>query len=88
MGYPLETTEPLRRQLIDLGVRDLRTPEEVDTLLRDEKGSVLLFALGSSPTSATAPPFAEAPANVACRNASLALSRPGALPYQMPTMPS
>ena len=43
MGYPTETTEPLRRELIDLGVRDLRTPEEVDALLRDEKGSVLLF---------------------------------------------
>jgi putative YphP/YqiW family bacilliredoxin len=43
VGYPPEATEPLRRELIDLGVRDLRTPEEVDALLRDEKGSVLLF---------------------------------------------
>jgi putative YphP/YqiW family bacilliredoxin len=43
VGYPLEATEPLRRELIDLGARDLRTPEDVDTLLRDEKGSVLLF---------------------------------------------
>ncbi len=28
-------------------------------------GSVLLFALGSSPTSAIAPPLCEVPANVA-----------------------
>ena len=43
MGYPPERTEPLRRELIDLGARDLRTAEEVETLLRHEKGSVLLF---------------------------------------------
>ena len=43
MGYPPEATAPLRQELIDLGARDLRTPEDVDTLLRDEKGSVLLF---------------------------------------------
>jgi putative YphP/YqiW family bacilliredoxin len=33
----------MRQELIDLGVRDLRTPEEVDALLSEEKGSVLLF---------------------------------------------
>lgn len=43
MGYPPEATAPLRQELIDLGARDLRTPEDVDTLLRDEKGSVLIF---------------------------------------------
>jgi hypothetical protein len=53
-----------------------------------DDGSVLLFALGSSPTSATAPPLAEVPANTAWRSASLARSSPGALPYQMPMMPS
>jgi putative YphP/YqiW family bacilliredoxin len=43
VGYPPEATEPMRRELVDLGVRDLRTPEEVDALLQEEKGSVLLF---------------------------------------------
>jgi putative YphP/YqiW family bacilliredoxin len=43
VGYPPEATAPLRQELIDLGARDLRTPEDVDALLRDEKGSVLLF---------------------------------------------
>jgi putative YphP/YqiW family bacilliredoxin len=43
MPYPPDMTEPMRRELIDLGLRDLRTPEEVDALLREEKGPVLLF---------------------------------------------
>jgi putative YphP/YqiW family bacilliredoxin len=39
----MEMTEPMRRELIDLGVRDLRTPEEVDALVHEEKGPVLIF---------------------------------------------
>src|SRR5699024_4344721 len=40
------------------------------------------FAAGSSPTRATAPPCGSVPIRLACRRASQALSRPGALPYQ------
>jgi hypothetical protein len=54
----------------------------------DELGSVELFAAGSSPTIATAPPCIEVPAYTAWRNASVARSTPGDLPYQIPTMPS
>ncbi len=43
MGYPPERTEPLRREMIDLGARDLRTANEVEALLGGESGSVLLF---------------------------------------------
>jgi len=43
MPYPPDMIEPMRRELTDLGLRDLRTPEEVDALLRDEKRPVLLF---------------------------------------------
>ena len=54
----------------------------------EEDGRVDDFAAGSSPTIATAPPNAEVPVNTAWRNASDALSRPGALPYQRPMTPS
>ena len=53
-----------------------------------EDGSVELFAAGSSPTIATAPPCIDVPAYTAWRSASVARSTPGALPYQMPTIPS
>lgn len=43
MPYPVELTEPMRQELTRLGVRDLRTPEEVDQVLQQSKGSVLLF---------------------------------------------
>ncbi len=43
MPYPRELTEPMRQELLDLGVNDLRTPEEVDGLLRESRGNVLLF---------------------------------------------
>jgi putative YphP/YqiW family bacilliredoxin len=43
VGYPPELTEPMRQELVEIGVRDLRTPEAVDGLLNNEKGSVLLF---------------------------------------------
>lgn len=43
MPYPTELTEPMRRELTDLGVRSLATPEEVDEVLRDSARSVLVF---------------------------------------------
>ena len=43
MPYPTELTEPMRRELIDLGLRDLRSPEEVDALLGQPQGRVLLI---------------------------------------------
>lgn len=43
MPYPPELTEPMRRELTDLGVRNLATPEEVDGVLDDRDRSVLLF---------------------------------------------
>ena len=43
MPYPIEVTEPMRRELIDLGDRDLASPEAVDQILQDRDASVLLF---------------------------------------------
>ena len=39
--YPPEMTEPMREELIRLGVEDLRTPEQVDEALQS-KGTVLV----------------------------------------------
>ncbi len=54
----------------------------------DDDGIVEDLAAGSSPTNASAPPPALDPANTPWRRASVARSRPGALPYQIPTTPS
>ena len=43
---------------------------------------------GSSPASASTPPFGAVPAEFACRSASPLRSTPGPLPYQMPKTPS
>ena len=51
-------------------------------------GTVDDLATESSPTRTTAPPAGAAPPRLAWRSASVARSRPGALPYQMPTTPS
>ena len=48
----------------------------------DEQGMLDDLAAGSSPTNATAPPLPSVPTMLACRSASVARSRPGALPYQ------
>lgn len=40
--YPVEMTEPMRQELIQLGVEDLRTPEQVDAVLGAAKGTVLV----------------------------------------------
>jgi len=39
--YPPEMTEPMRKELTDLGVEDLRTPEQVDEAL-SKPGTVLV----------------------------------------------
>ncbi len=41
--YPIELVEPMRAELTRIGVTDLRTPEDVDRLLRESKGTVLIF---------------------------------------------
>jgi putative YphP/YqiW family bacilliredoxin len=41
--YPVEIVEPMREELTRIGVRDLRTPEQVDDLLHTNEGTVLLF---------------------------------------------
>ena len=43
MRYPTELTEPMREELITMGVEELRTPEAVDELLQSQKGTVLVF---------------------------------------------
>ena len=46
------------------------------------------FAITSSPTKTSAPPVVDDPPQQAWRSASVARSRPGVLPYQIPTTPS
>ncbi|HZO98821.1 MAG TPA: BrxA/BrxB family bacilliredoxin [Terriglobia bacterium] len=40
--YPEEMVQPMREELVRLGFRELRTPEEVDSLLAHRRGSVLV----------------------------------------------
>ena len=54
----------------------------------DTHGRVEDLAAGSSPTRTSAPPRGCEPIRFPCRSASVARSRPGALPYQMPSTPS
>src|SRR5690606_23077343 len=42
MGYPDELTEPMRAELTRIGVEDLRTPEQVDEVLKPASGTVLV----------------------------------------------
>ena len=51
-------------------------------------GTVEDLATESSPTMTSTPPPGSAPPRLPCRSASVARSRPGALPYQIPTTPS
>jgi putative YphP/YqiW family bacilliredoxin len=41
-GYPAEMTEPMRAELTRLGVEDLRTAEDVDAVMAEKKGTVLV----------------------------------------------
>ena len=43
MPYPPEMVEPMRRELTSIGVQELRTPREVDEVLQEGHGSVLIF---------------------------------------------
>ena len=43
MSYPPEMVEPMREELTRLGVKELRTPEEVDALLQASSGTSLVF---------------------------------------------
>ena len=54
----------------------------------DALGIVEDLQLGSSPTTASAPPVRETPTKLPWRSESAARSRPGALPYHMPSTPS
>ncbi|MGC1659445.1 MAG: BrxA/BrxB family bacilliredoxin, partial [Candidatus Acidiferrales bacterium] len=40
--YPEELVAPMRKELTGLGFQELRTPQEVDTILKDEKRTVLV----------------------------------------------
>ena len=40
--YPEELVLPMREDLTEVGFQELRTPEQVDQLLSDSKGTVLL----------------------------------------------
>lgn len=42
MPYPESFIGPMRQELTRLGVRELRTAEDVDTLLRGERGTVMV----------------------------------------------
>ena len=42
MPYPESFIGPMRQELTRLGVRELRTADDVDTLLRNERGTVMV----------------------------------------------
>jgi len=42
MPYPEMMVAPMRQDLVRIGFRELRTPEEVDEVLGEENGSVLV----------------------------------------------
>jgi len=42
MLYPPEVTEPCRQDLIQAGVTELRTPSDVDMVLKNAKGTALV----------------------------------------------
>lgn len=42
MLYPPEITEPCRLDLVEAGVTELRTPSDVDMVLKDAKGTALV----------------------------------------------
>jgi bacilliredoxin len=41
--YPPEMVEPMRRELTSAGVRELRTPQDVDAFAKGQKGTALLI---------------------------------------------
>lgn len=43
MIYPEEFVQPMRAELTDIGFEELRTAEEVDAVLKDRPGTMLVF---------------------------------------------
>jgi len=43
MPYPEFFVAPMRQELLDLGVRELRTPKEVDAAVADTRGTLLIM---------------------------------------------
>src|SRR5262245_49068277 len=43
MPYPEWFVAPMRKELTDLGIQELRTPADVDTAISDETGTLLLI---------------------------------------------
>lgn len=43
MPYPQELTDPMRQELVRIGVTELRTPAEVDAEIGRKSGTLLLF---------------------------------------------
>jgi putative YphP/YqiW family bacilliredoxin len=43
MPYPESFIGPMREELTRLGVRELRTPDQVDATVRDTKGTVMII---------------------------------------------
>lgn len=41
--YPVEFTEPMRMEIQEMGVKELRTAADVDALLKPATGTVLVF---------------------------------------------
>ena len=40
--YPEQFVRPMREELTSIGFREMRTPEEVDAILKDDKRTVLV----------------------------------------------
>jgi putative YphP/YqiW family bacilliredoxin len=43
MPYPEFFVAPMRQELLDIGVRELRTPQEVDAAVADTRGTLLIM---------------------------------------------
>ena len=72
-GYPEEDVRPMREELEAVGAKSLRSPEDVDAELKDQKGTLLLVvnsvcgcaAGGARPGVAAALQNAKIPDNIA-----------------------
>ena len=54
--YPEEFVRPMRQELTGIGFREMRTVEEVDGVLGQEKGTVLVVGFGAGVTAGGAGP--------------------------------
>lgn len=43
MPYPRELTDPMREELVRMGVQELRTPQDVENVLEGSEGTTLVF---------------------------------------------